>query len=128
SAAPFPDGSPGAGRPAGPDRTPPSTPRALPPRAPRRPAGACTDRALESRLSLNGSCHCPRRGVVREGGVEPPRDCAHWILSPARLPIPPLSRMEESRLLESIPPSDSSIPKTSQARKKAGRLGLSGTA
>src|SRR5262249_1611660 len=58
---------------------------------------------------------CATRGVVREGGVDPPRDCAHWILSPARLPIPPLSRMEESRLLESIPPSDSSIPKTSQA-------------
>ncbi len=34
---------------------------------------------------------------MREGGVEPPRDCAHWILSPARLPIPPLSRVRVSR-------------------------------
>ena len=31
--------------------------------------------------------------LVREGGLEPPRaHNAHWILSPARLPIPPLSR------------------------------------
>ena len=28
---------------------------------------------------------------VREGGLEPPRAFAHWILSPVRLPIPPLS-------------------------------------
>ncbi len=28
--------------------------------------------------------------MVREGGLEPPRACAHWILNPARLPIPPL--------------------------------------
>ena len=34
---------------------------------------------------------------MREGGVEPPRDCAHWILNPARLPIPPLSRVPVSR-------------------------------
>src|SRR5262245_24029256 len=30
--------------------------------------------------------------VVREGGVEPPRAFTHWILSPARLPVSPLSR------------------------------------
>ena len=30
--------------------------------------------------------------LVREGGVEPPRAFAHWILSPARLPVSPLSR------------------------------------
>jgi hypothetical protein len=35
--------------------------------------------------------------VVREGGVEPPRDFAHWILSPARLPVPPLSRVRDCR-------------------------------
>ena len=27
---------------------------------------------------------------VPERGLEPPRPCGHWILSPARLPIPPL--------------------------------------
>ncbi len=32
--------------------------------------------------------------LVREGGVEPPRAFTHWILSPARLPIPPLSQQE----------------------------------
>jgi hypothetical protein len=32
-----------------------------------------------------------RSSVVREGGVEPPRAFAHWILSPARLPVSPLS-------------------------------------
>jgi hypothetical protein len=29
---------------------------------------------------------------VREGGLEPPRRSRHWILNPARLPIPPLSQ------------------------------------
>ena len=28
--------------------------------------------------------------LVPEGGLEPPRGCPHWILNPARLPIPPL--------------------------------------
>ena len=28
--------------------------------------------------------------IVPEGGIEPPRPCGHWILNPARLPIPPL--------------------------------------
>jgi hypothetical protein len=28
--------------------------------------------------------------VVPENGVEPSRSCDHWILSPARLPVPPL--------------------------------------
>src|SRR5438093_3980258 len=27
-----------------------------------------------------------------EGGLEPPRACAHWLLKPARLPVPPLRR------------------------------------
>ncbi len=31
-----------------------------------------------------------RREMVPEGGVEPPWTKVHWILSPARLPIPPL--------------------------------------
>jgi hypothetical protein len=29
---------------------------------------------------------------VRKGGVEPPKPCGYRILSPARLPVPPLSR------------------------------------
>src|SRR5262245_15462738 len=28
---------------------------------------------------------------MREGGLEPPRPCGHWILSPVRLPVPPPS-------------------------------------
>ena len=30
---------------------------------------------------------------VPERGLEPPRPCGHWILSPARLPIPPLRQV-----------------------------------
>ena len=30
------------------------------------------------------------RLTVPKVGIEPTRDCSHWILSPARLPIPPL--------------------------------------
>src|SRR5205823_9308005 len=33
--------------------------------------------------------------LVRKGGLEPPRPLGHWILSPARLPIPPLSRLQK---------------------------------
>ena len=32
-----------------------------------------------------------REGLVRKGGLEPPRPCDHKILNLARLPIPPLS-------------------------------------
>ena len=32
--------------------------------------------------------------VVGEGGLEPPRPFEHWNLNPARLPIPPLARVE----------------------------------
>src|SRR6266480_1110716 len=28
-----------------------------------------------------------------KGGLEPPRACAHWLLKPARLPVPPLRRV-----------------------------------
>ena len=34
----------------------------------------------------------PREILVPETGVEPARDCSHGILSPGRLPIPPLRR------------------------------------
>ena len=30
--------------------------------------------------------------LVPEVGLEPTRPCGHWILNPARLPIPPLRR------------------------------------
>src|SRR5205807_6176212 len=30
--------------------------------------------------------------VMPKGGLEPPRACAHWLLKPARLPVPPLRR------------------------------------
>ena len=32
--------------------------------------------------------------LVGEGGLEPPRPFEHWNLNPARLPIPPLARVE----------------------------------
>src|SRR5262245_43784260 len=35
---------------------------------------------------------CSPSEEVRKGGVEPPRPFGHRILSPARLPVPPLSR------------------------------------
>ena len=41
---------------------------------------------------LSHSPFAAARYLVREGGVEPPRAFAHWILSPARLPVSPLSR------------------------------------
>src|SRR5688572_17416863 len=33
-----------------------------------------------------------KRGMVPEGGIEPPRPYGHRILSPARLPVSPLRR------------------------------------
>src|SRR5205809_4173988 len=42
-----------------------------------------------------------------KGGLEPPRACAHWLLKPARLPVPPLrqvgGRMIETRRSEVKP-------------------------
>src|SRR5438132_12518989 len=35
---------------------------------------------------------CPASEGVRKGGVEPPKPFGYRILSPARLPVPPLSR------------------------------------
>ena len=31
--------------------------------------------------------------LVRERGLEPPRVLPHWLLRPARLPIPPLAQL-----------------------------------
>ena len=40
----------------------------------------------------------PREILVPETGVEPARDHSHGILSPGRLPIPPLRRFSALRL------------------------------
>src|SRR4029079_1465826 len=41
--------------------------------------------------NFNGAVAIEKK--VPERGLEPPRPCGHWILSPARLPIPPLRRV-----------------------------------
>ena len=33
--------------------------------------------------------------IVRERGFEPPQVLPHWLLRPARLPIPPLAQKEQ---------------------------------
>src|SRR5207245_10288987 len=48
---------------------------------------------------FDGHSRITTRFVVREGGVEPPRAFAHWILSPARLPVSPLSPAHDSMSL-----------------------------
>jgi hypothetical protein len=64
--------------------------------------------------------------MVREGGVEPPRAFAHWILSPARLPVSPLSRVcdYESlpgyRLCSLAPAADRKSPRAVR-RARGGR-------
>jgi hypothetical protein len=42
-------------------------------------------------MYYNDKSHCKSVAfvVVPEAGIEPARYCYHWILSPARLPIPP---------------------------------------
>jgi hypothetical protein len=42
-----------------------------------------SDQSLRPRDGTAGKRHLPTEGV------EPTRPCGHWILSPARLPIPP---------------------------------------
>ena len=42
------------------------------------------------------SSACNRASVVPKGGLEPPRACAHWLLKPARLPVPPLRQEGKS--------------------------------
>src|SRR6266487_2369655 len=39
-----------------------------------------------------GARHCRAPTIMPKGGLEPPRACAHWLLKPARLPVPPLRR------------------------------------
>ena len=53
----------------------------------------------EISLSLQGSnAQCPTLNVqidLPAEGLEPTRPCGHWILSPARLPVPPRRRGQE---------------------------------
>jgi DNA adenine methylase len=58
--------------------------------------------------------------MVRKGGVEPPKPCGYRILSPARLPVPPLSRAAQVVLYISIlgvRVSDSGLLKSNTARE-----------
>src|SRR5205807_9927978 len=46
------------------------------------------------------------RPLVPKGGLEPPRACTHWLLKPARLPVPPLRRfLRNGNLDRCITPS-----------------------
>ena len=36
------------------------------------------------------------QALVPKAGIEPARDCSHWILNPARLPIPPLRLVSDA--------------------------------
>ena len=64
---------------------------------------SCASRyvSLAIRSSACSTLNAPLRGLVIDllvpgGGIEPPLCCQNWILSPARLPIPP-SRLWEGR-------------------------------
>src|SRR5579884_1540237 len=46
--------------------------------------------------SVTTGCLVRPTAPVGEGGLEPPRPCGHRNLNPARLPIPPLARVEPS--------------------------------
>lgn len=50
--------------------------------------------------------------MVGEEGIEPSQYCYHWILSPTRLPIPPLAR---AKIIAQNPPSRNSFPQSSTA-------------
>ncbi len=51
-------------------------------------------------------CFCDKmkleklRKLVAPGRIELPRPCGHWILSPARLPIPPQGQLRKIERLE----------------------------
>ena len=47
----------------------------------------CSAVLHSSNFTIHSSRACARSVLPR--GLEPPRACAHWILNPARLPIPP---------------------------------------
>ena len=37
----------------------------------------------------------PMKSIMPAEGIEPTRSCDHWILSPARLPVPPRRRRRD---------------------------------
>ena len=45
-------------------------------------------------MAVMGQRDGPHRAMPAEG-IEPTRSCDHWILSPARLPIPPRRRIAQ---------------------------------
>ena len=51
---------------------------------------------------------------VPEVGLEPTRPCGHWILNPARLPIPPLWQRKSAN----IEPNDPQTSKGASVRKR----------
>lgn len=65
---------------------------------PNRGSNADQDNKLtehQNRQSRTREYTSPHPKVVGEGGLEPPRPCGHWHLKPARLPIPPLARVDQ---------------------------------
>jgi hypothetical protein len=63
-----------------------------------------------------------RRRGVREEGFEPSRSFLHGILSPARLPVPPLSR----EMILAFPPSRCICIKTGRRKGETIRIALPG--
>jgi hypothetical protein len=51
------------------------------------------DRSIPVERSTSDIEHWIENSLPAEG-LEPTRPCGHWILSPARLPIPPRRRQE----------------------------------
>ena len=63
-------------------------------------------RALGTQLAVLAYENGPGLGpsfssLVPGGGIEPPLCCQNWILSPARLPIPPSRLWETSKIAHS---------------------------
>ncbi len=56
--------------------------------------GNSTSQSFVTTMDSCKSLQIPRRVLtnVSKGGLEPPRPFGHWLLRPARLPIPPLRR------------------------------------
>ena len=73
---------------------------------------------LGARRATN--CSIPRY-LVPETGIEPARDCSHGILSPGRLPIPPLRHLvwlQSLKCLLRIPQTKAPVKKIFKAGKK----------
>ena len=52
---------------------------------------------------------------VGEGGLEPPRPCGHRHLKPARLPIPPLARVDSEDYQRALPSGPGSTSRFNQS-------------